>query len=197
MKLEIELSDKLLKKIRALGILCGDKAADFESLVLGHLENYVDDAIMEAIGKRADAVYSAGYAESPRPVKKKKNKQAPAYNTEDVSGIADGLGDETDEYIDEGAMSEEEAMAPEGGLTEELIEKDMRVEDPDSEAKAEPPTFADTIGKSGEEMFSELTGLPPVPEVAEIDPRVARRKKRLTGTKGKAVAFMGAESASF
>jgi hypothetical protein len=77
----------------------------------------------------------------------------PKKRFEDITNLSDGLGDTEPEDV-EGDTNEDAMVPATGGLTEDDIAKDMSVDDPRSEAKAE----ATLSVVDGEELFAEVAG---------------------------------------
>jgi hypothetical protein len=198
MKVEIEVSEGLLKKLKALSIL-EPMDGGIDTIVATGLESWVDTQILAHVTqppKESDYV-------APRPTPRASKRRAPApapsdYDALDASGISSGLSDEADDFEDDARTSDPEAfIRPSGGLTEEAMDRDMRINDPAHEAKVDASsvkerrlTGADDF-ITPEQLFAEHSGLPTPPPVSE-DPRAIRRRKKQTG-KGKAFAFTGVE----
>lgn len=200
MIVEIEVSDGLLKKLKALSIL-KPLEGGAEAMAAAGLESWVDaqivDHIMQTSGNALSPVLPATTrrAERGRAARQAAPDDTSAY---DASGISSGLSDETDDFEDEARTSDPEAFVrSEGGLTEEAMDRDMRVSDPEHEAKVDASaikekklTGSDSY-RTPEQLFAEHSGLPTPPPVSE-DVRAQRRRKKLTG-KGKASMFTGQE----
>jgi hypothetical protein len=90
--------------------------------------------------------------------------------------LADGIGDQEPEDI----PPSEEQVIPKGGLTMADIDRDMEIEDPSTEAKSEPPNYAEPVGNSYD-ILAEAVGY--------IDSRVAKRKKRFGNGRGRVTAL--------
>lgn len=107
----------------------------------------------------------------------------------DTTGITDGLGDEDLDLdpVTPEAESDPEANVPsQGGLTDKDLEEDMEIDNPDAEAKADASTFSDMIAGTntvgdGTDLFAEVAGF----EADYVDPRIAKRKKGPSKSKGK------------
>lgn len=100
----------------------------------------------------------------------------------DTTGISDGLGDDDLEPEMPPAESSEMALLPsKGGLTDKDLEDDMEVSDPGTEAKSDAPSFGDDLAKANENLFAEVAGF----EQEYVDPRIAKRRKGPTKSKGR------------
>jgi len=184
MKIELDLSPKAVRMIKALTVLTGDTAASIEE----QISQLVESSLKSRIGAEL------GLSEEPVVTDSRATK--PVY--QDTTGISDGLGDDDtdapeeeseddDPEITEG-LKEMDALVPKsGGVSDEAMERDLEVEDPQVEAKSEPSTFGEDILKGGseisaEDIFSQESGIPvPTPPVVEEgyeDHRVSKRKKR-------------------
>jgi hypothetical protein len=203
LKVEIEIDDGLLKKIKALSILKPVEGG-VETMVAVGLENWVDAQIVEHItGKPSPLVAQLRTAAPPgdRQARRRLAAQEQLPNEHDAfdaSGISSGLSDDEDEYEDEARTRDPEAfIRPEGGLTEEAMDRDMRVSDPEHEAKVDASVIREKkydgsdSYRTPEEMFAEHSGLPTPPAVSE-DSRAQRRRKKQSG-KGRASSFTGFE----
>ena len=204
MKLELDIPESLVKKIKAYHALSGE---DIEALVVSTLDKAVTGAIMEKMGGGLDAAPSAvnGHV-----LRQEKQRQ-------DHSAVTDGLGDDDELFEEEeeegGSITDEveggevlhgaEDLVPDsGGLTEEALDRDMVVEDPENEAVAESTgSFADEIssGRNAEEMFAaNLAGNED--EDSILDRRTIEGRRRRTGAvsrKTKVFAMTGEESSTF
>jgi len=144
-----------------------DVTTELSDFISTSLERYLKDRIGEELGVKT--------AKHPL---KRVEKTVPF---SDITGISDGLSDEEEEEADpepqtiEGESRADALVPEEGGLTDKDLEKDMEVENPGTEAKAEA-TFADTM-RDADKVFAEVAGIP--------DHRVVKRKKR-PGGKGRA-----------
>lgn len=171
MRVELDLPESLIRKMKALNILQGNaaNAGVFEQFIVSQIEESVTSAIMIALGNPA----------LPSPIE-------PPGRTNyyhDASEIAEGLGDTDEDDMDEenpnpvGSMYE--LLPKRGGVTSQDLDLDMDVDDPEHEAKAEAPSIDNLSTQKAEEIFSNVTGIPlPVEDDGEIDPRIAKRKKR-------------------
>lgn len=102
------------------------------------------------------------------------------HQSEDITGISEGLGDVDPEPI-EGEENPDALVPQSGGLTAEQIDQDMQVENPEVEAAGEPPsTWADQMaqGTDPANLFAEAAG------INTNDNRLQKRRKRDIG-KGK------------
>lgn len=205
MKVEIELSDDVLKKIKALNILRPVEGG-IDNVISAGLESWVNEQIILAV----TGYSSASSYEAPAPAPEKapslhaRRKSAPPppppaaeHDAFDASGISEGLSDDEDDYEDQARTSDPEAfIRAQGGLTEEALDRDMRVSDPEHEAKVDASTIKEKkLTGSGsyqtpEQLFAEHSGLPTPPPVA--DERAKKRRKTQTG-KGRATQFTGTE----
>jgi len=173
MQLTLDVPPSLVKKIRALHLLLPEGAADsFEEIIIGLLDAAAKDAISEIINNQS-------YEEEEPSPKRKSRPELPKREEEDYETVS-GLGDE-DEIP--GEEDYEALVPPTGGLTEEDIENDMQIKDPEHEAISE--------GKGGwegyenaEDAFSSKMEI--APHSQRRDPRIQRRldhQKRLEKTR--------------
>lgn len=207
MKVEVEISPNLLRKLKALQIL-EPMEGGIDDVIGEGLENWVDGKIASHLSPGLGRALPSGVraeeglevrSDTARRSQRRPASQTRAYDP-DPSGISSGLSDEVDEFeddVDEARTSDPEAfIRPAGGLTEEAMDRDMRVSDPAHEAKMDASAIKEkkVTGSDSyttpEELFAEHSGLPTPPPVQ--DARAARRKKQPTG-KGKAFAFDGNE----
>lgn len=210
MKVEIELSDDLVKKFKALAIL-RPLEGGIDAIVNEGLEQWVNSQIIGAVMGAAAALDSMALplqrpqaapqpAQSPsrRRTQPQPSPQPNAFDAFDASGISEGLADQDDDFEDQMRTSDPEAfISSQGGLTEEAMDRDMRVNDPEHEAKVDASMIKEKkLTGSGtyqtpEQLFAEHSGLPTPPPVAE-DERARKRRKVQTG-KGRASQFTGQE----
>ena len=216
MEITIDIPDALIRKIKTLSSLVGGSSGDFEPMLLEMIDSGVSQRILNELGM-GDAVVAIPpvimrMPSQPRIEQPHASPHAYGQTGRDITGISDGLGDD-DDHGDEdeqhaappppkkqrrprGAAKAEKAhkeaakvAAKAGGLTEEALEKDMEIGDPDHEAKGEAPTFEDQMRESsGEELFAGVAGF-------SVDPRIAKRKKRLD-SKAKVSNFDGNEEST-
>ncbi|MCJ7520849.1 MAG: hypothetical protein MUP21_01280 [Dehalococcoidia bacterium] len=196
MRVEIDVPEQLSKKIKALSVLTGN-TENIEELLISLMNKVVNDAIVDSLGEGAapEPMLAGSRSTEVRGVPGKR-KAAPVQKFyEDASGIADGLGDDDlDLYLDAPADRDPEALIPQNGLSDHVLDRDMELRDPQHEAKGEAGTFADDISRqSAEDIFSQVSGLP-VPAF-DVDPRVARRQKNVK-TRAKVSSFSGVEEHS-
>lgn len=193
MLVEIDVPDHLSKKIKALSVLTGNTER-IEELLLSLMGSAVNDAIVRSLSEESPPELPVAPARSTEVRSGTRKRAAPPAQKsyEDASGIADGLGDEDfEQYLDAPADRDPEALIPQNGLSDHVLDRDMELRDPQHEAKGEAGTFADDISRqSAEDIFSQVSGLP-VPAF-EIDPRVARRQKNVK-TRAKVSSFSGNE----
>lgn len=177
MEITIDLPDQTIRKIKALGVLCGT-GLDIESLLLEFVDQSVSSAIMEKIGA---ANPDSAEVVAPIAIMPKATRTHYAAAQRDASGITDGLGDDDDSDVDKNSSSDESMFIPKrGGVRESDLEEDMSVTDPEHEAKVDAPVIVRAPGNAqpaAEDLFSQLAGLPTPPQVP--DPRAAQRKKLL------------------
>jgi len=187
MEVTINISDRLLKKIKALAILQEDASQDFEAIIEMYLEDTISTqiiALVEGKDKRSQL----------RPTKVSADTQIPAQQQEhyNQNTVAVGLGDEEPESST--GTEDMYAFVPQkGGITFDDIENDMRIEDPDHEAisgRYDGPTD----GVSAEELFSSQLNLP-TPPSDSVDLRAERRHKHMqrlaTTRKAKVTEIIG------
>jgi hypothetical protein len=184
MKVEIDLPEDTLRKLKALNILMGS-SDELEHMLMKMVdEAIVNKIVSTVIGKQAPAPAARAV-----PVEEFTHFQ-------DLTGVSDGLGDP------EPARATRRRQAPpaeariEGGVADEALDHDLDIEDPNSEAKVEAPTFADQMGSDGllpsaEEAFAAAADMPPPVHVPEAS---APRKRRATvNTRKHVSAFTGSE----
>ena len=165
MQLDLEVPERLVRKLKALNALEGGLyAANIESLILSMMEEAVNIRILELMEVPARPVASTPLTSSAL--------QGWRPNT-NSSTIADDLGD--DELPPE---TDEEALVPtSGGLTDEDLDHDLEVGDPEHEAAEEASEFPDSI--KSDDIFSKVVGIPmPTDDEMEEDAHVAKRRHR-------------------
>lgn len=197
MQIDLNIPDRLIRKLKALNLIeGGHEASEFEGYIVSLLETTIDQQIIKALYNNDDATMPT----APAPVREMPFKVSPPRRAapvkqepvnfinqlHDESGLSDGLGDDEEEEEKERAKySTEDAMGfvpKKGGLKMQDVDHDMEVEDPDHEAKAEAAEMPPNTNPN--EAFSRMVGIPvPIEETDEIDYRIARRKKN---TKSKA-----------
>jgi hypothetical protein len=207
MRVEIEISDELLKKLKALSIL-KPLEGGIDTAISHGLESWVDQQIVGHIMGGASAL-SAPTFTTPAPDHitqrrprrgKQRAEEVPSaeHDAYDASGISDGLSDDEDNFEDETRTSDPEAfIRPTGGLTEESVDRDMRVADPEHEAKVDASVIKEKklsgsdSYRTPEQLFADHSGLPTPPPVA-ADERARKRRKTQSG-RGRASQFTGHE----
>ena len=173
MQLELEVPERLVRKLKALNALEGGLyAASIEAVILDMMEATVNRRILELMGIGTPKVEGTH-----EPVST--TKEAPRYvaSFEDSSGIADGLGDDDDDFPS--PETDEEALVPTGGLTDHDLDEDMLVTDPEHEAKEDAPEFPDNV--QSDQIFSRVVGIPLPVDEGEEHPVVARRRRKSIG----------------
>lgn len=177
MQLDLDIPESLVRKLKALNILEGGMhATSMESLVVAMMDEVVNYRILEIMNAPAS---DTPYEEAPAPRVKPTPKQVRHVGRyEDTTGISDGLGDDDEDGMPP-PETDEMALVPRGvGMTDDDLEDDMKVEDPDHEAKEEAPEFP--AGVAADDIFSKVVGIArPLEDDDEIDHRIAKRKKRL------------------
>lgn len=172
--LELRVSIKTVRMLRALAALKGCTPAQIEQVATSLFE----EAIAYAIKQELDLVPAVDNSQYRlREMRKPEPPPQPAYD----HSLSAGLGDEY-AYEEEEPQPETDAFAmvpKQGGLSDEALERDLEVDDPEHEAKAEPPS--DEVPYSdAEEMFRKIAGIPlPIEEAYEVDHRILKRKKIL------------------
>lgn len=207
MKLEIEIPDSTVRKIKAWTVLSED-VEDFDEAIVKLIdsavaENIIDllevddkpkltSSIMDAIATANFAPAMANMAASMKANRSALSdvEQKPSFNN--PLGRPDGLmdydnnslelGDEDDHNAGEAAEDEEAFVPTQGGLSEASLERDMYLEDPEHEAVSEG--VRDNPGASAEDLFSSSLNLPQIPS-GQIDPGVTRREALKRNTQGR------------
>lgn len=216
MKVEVELSEDVVKKFKALLVL-RPMDGGLDTMISDGLEMWVNEQIIAAVQGGARQVVlerAAPIAQEYQPNEKapslhtrRKSAPPPAparpndFDAYDASGISEGLSDDEDQYEDgedQARTRDPEAfIRAQGGLTEEAMDRDMRVSDPEHEAKVDASAIKEkkltgsASYQTPEQLFAEHSGLPTPPPVAE-DERAKKRIKKHTG-KGRASQFTGKE----
>lgn len=151
MEIKFDLTDALVKKIRAYNILTGNQGA-IEDTLIGLLDKTVSEEIAKEVGVSL-SVQTTGFVH-PTHVVNVPPVVTTTHIEEDVTGIADGLGDDDDE-MEQFAANGIEAFIPESenSLTDEMIDSDFDLDDgvtvgPPEENKEERPenVFAGSLG---------------------------------------------------
>jgi len=175
-QLTINISERVVRKLRALSALEGfTSPGQIEGRASLLFEQSLDSGIRSHVGDIpvADAgSLRAVHHQSP---------VAPAYTVND--GLSDELGDEVDYDAKEPEPETDAfAMVPKkGGLSDKDLDSDMDVEDPQHEAKAEPPSEQDP-DDNADEVFIKVWSKPETPEEPLIpadDNWGSKRKKKL------------------
>lgn len=191
MKLELELSERVMKKIKAWALL-----SEYEGSADEALAHVIDRALTEEItatlhiidagsSPRMDTVRHASiHSEPPR---KQTAPEQPQPEERVVAARPDTLMENTSfglgDADEDGGSDDEEAFVPEvGGLNEEDLDRDMMVDDPEHEAVSSDYFGEPSGDASAEDMFSSQLNLPRVPQV---DPGVARRDNLRKNTKNR------------
>ena len=192
MIVELDIPPGLLKKIKALNILSDGDTGSTEQYLVNLLDKTVSHEIASAVGVGPAASAPAAVV----------HQAVPAVRPDmDVTEISDGLGDDfnyDDEELENSIPGETdpEALIPKpraghlrsGAVTDDMLEHDTDVEDPDHEAATEAPsTFADEV--NAENAFANAAGLPS-PAVMEELPQVTRRNKQRRG-KARVIPYGG------
>ena len=189
MQIELEISDRIIRKLRALSILEeNSNSASIEQLVMEMLEKTLDSRIRSHVEGPDEEGPASGFS---MPMLNMKRETAAFYKQRfdqqvaqasrmdtDESGMSDGLGD-FEEDMPEGESDAEALVPKKGGVSSRDLDTDMDVEDPEHEAKAEAAEFPPDVVP--EHIFSSMVmgnALPP-PEDVEVDPRIQRRKRKL------------------
>lgn len=182
MQIELNLPDSLVRKIKALSVMNGNK--DLEGQISVMLEKTVDDAILSFIKGTP------------------KHKTQHPYHTKEDFNFADSLGDQQDMDVDipeelPPPVQDMYDLVPRGGLTEEILDDDMEVSDPEHEAKAEAPVdlYQNEAGpEPAEANFSRALGID-IPDTSDeyIDHRILKRRKNLN-FRGKVTPANGSET---
>jgi len=175
MRIELDISERLVRKIRALNMLLGGQSTNFEELLSALLERSVSEAIAGELGL-FDAPEQAAPLEAP-----------PSLREDDVTGISDGLGDEEEEEDPAPpapVRSMTDVIPRRGGLTDKVLDDDMTISDPEHEAKADAASFVEEFfSDTAENLFADLAGLP-APET---------KRRRQLKLRGRVTPFNGLE----
>lgn len=197
MQVELNLPLSLERKIRALHILL-DSSDPMDDIVVELMDRAVSECIKGIVdGEREEtpvASPSPYVEEAPKPFRSPppRFRPPPRFNSQGGGpNLEDGLGDDIPEDIDEEVPQPVKDMydlIPKGSKKAlEEMEREMDIEDPEHEAKASAGDVMNPLHEGGaQEMFSQMMGLPTMAdqEPVEVDPRIAKRKKRLN-IKGK------------
>lgn len=190
-QLELSLSEDLLRKMKALKILKGSSGDDMEPFLVSLLDRTVTNELIRILsGDATPAPVTVTRAEAARVEAPKPREEVRSKYYSDATEISDGLGD----YDDEDEMPSAPTLpTSKGALTEGDLEKDMEVDDPEHEAKSEPPV-RDATDKKSEDIFSQVYGVP-VPEVSEgnSDGWSSRRRKQKPKLKARVTPATGVE----
>ena len=201
MKLELELPEQVIKKIKAWTLLSEYEGGPDEALV-----QIIDHALSQEIKRCLDIsdgtpVYPRQDPQVPEPTRPDQAKEPPPPE-ESVIGRPSSLIERDsslelgDADIDEdGGSKDEEAFVPsQGGLNEEDLDRDMLLGDPEHEALSSDDPYEVNPSENAEDMFSSQLNLPKVPRV---DPGVRRREQLRKNTRNtrraKVTSYMGGE----
>jgi len=203
MKIEIDLDERTIKKIRALNMLQG-RPHDLPSFLAEQITQVVSNALIsEATDGEPMAVSYQGHVrtyDTPSaapPVLGTtttiSSRPPPAYV--DESGISEGLGDD-DPMADEAERDPSAQVPDQGGLSEAELDRELGLGTSAPPAKAAPRRAI----QGGEETtrpelaFADFAGLP-APRLPEPPPSTGRRRRQMK-IAGKVSPAMG-ESNSF
>ena len=171
MQLELEMPERLVRKLKALNILQGGVSADdIEALVLNMMEISIDSRIRNFLSQDV-------HGQEPRRAQPKEEIYHRPFT--DSSDIADGLGDSDGDEDMPPPETDEMALVPKaGGIHDEDLDADMDVDDPEHEAKGEAEGFPADMASNL--IFAQVSGLPmPAESDDEVDHRVRKRRKTL------------------
>ena len=202
MKLELELPEQVIKKIKAWTLLSEYEGGPDEALV-----RIIDQALSQEIKRCLDVedgvpVYPRQSPQVHEPAKFTQSDEAPRIPESLLVSRPDSLIEKDSslelgdaELDDDGGSEDEEAFVPShGGLNEEELYRDMLLEDPEHEALSSDGPYEVNPGESAEDMFSSQLNLPKVPQV---DPGVRRREQLKRNTRNtrraKVTNYMGGE----
>lgn len=178
MQLELDIPERLIRKLKALNILQGVGSAEaIELLVISLMENSIDLRIKSFLQPDAQG-YEPDTRVYARAAPVHTYKQKPHAPFEDTSTIADGLGDEDGDMPP--PETNAEALVPRGivGMSDKDLDTDLDVADPDHEAAADAPDFAHDANP--DHVFSQIIGIdPPADDSDEPDHRILKRKKKI------------------
>lgn len=175
MQLELDIPEKLIRKLKALTILEGETPDSIEEIVMASLEHTVEERIRSHLSSTPD--YVERKQKIVRPAEASVRRAAVSRMETDDTGMSDGLGD-FDEYMPDAESDEETFVPKKGGVSNKDLDEDMDVEDPEHEAKAEAAEFPPDTDPN--EIFASMVGIPmPAPDGLDTDARIARRKRKL------------------
>jgi hypothetical protein len=158
-----------------LGTSAEEVAFQISEVLSEELEKVLKDKIAEKLGL-STAIPRQAVVSTAKSVK----RRPPPPTFQDTTGVSDGLGDLDPEEIP--AETDPSTFIPKtGGLTDEMIEQDMHVEDPEHEAAAD--------GEDIDDAQAEFTFANVIMGEEEVDHRIKKRKKGPSKSKGKAVAL--------
>lgn len=183
MEITLNISEKLLRKIKALSTLEESSIEGFESRIVESLEETISQKIVQlAMGEQEPILMPFAHTTQPaRTVAYSKTETITPDMDYSQEAVVSGLGDEDDEDDEDvGVPVDAFDLIPEtGGLSDDAIEKDMKVEDPDTEAIGSEYTAPEGTNSesSPEDLFSSTLKIDPPAQTHMIDPRVARKKK--------------------
>jgi hypothetical protein len=180
-KLTINISDRVIRKLKALSALEGYTSPNqMESLASAVFEGALDDSIRCHLHSSNVPARQVATVASPEGYY---NHAAEKSRYSDHDELSDGLGD-TVEYDAKEPEPETDAYAmvpSKGGLSDKDLEQDMSVEDPQHEAKAEPPR-RQRPDDNADDLFADIAfeGKPLSSDDDEIvDNWAPKRKKRV------------------
>lgn len=175
MKVEIDLPEDTLRKLKALNILIGG-SDDIETALVKMLDAAIVSKIVETVveGNLGKAVTShITHAQS-------KAFAPEGSEFHDLTGVSDGLGDDEPAPAPKRRkQGKRQAPPPEARIeslaSDDALDHEMDVDDPEHEAKVAAPTFADQmVAPTPEEAFSLASGMPP--PTVDISPRRGRAR---------------------
>lgn len=212
MKIEVDLPDQTIRKIKAFHVLSGGGAGDFDEVLGQLIDQTVSQEIVSQLGISADQLNSpsapvSGAAaqiqhqnQTPQNVQgatvasEDTNDYVPEKHPDDITGLSSGLGDD-DPYDDEDEGVEpvqdpNEMIPKSGGLTDEVLERDTNVEDPEHEAAQE--AVQDGPPDQAEDLFASSLNIPkpdrPKQTQGNEEPQTGpepRRRRPVSKSRGK------------
>lgn len=178
MQLNLEISERMVRKLRALNILEGGHTPEsIEALVIVLLEKTVDNQIKSHLVEETESDAEVKFQYTTKQYIRKPVEKYQRMDT-DESGMSDGLGD-FEEDMPKPEEDEEAFVPKKGGLSDRQLDADMDVEDPEHEAKAEAAAYPPDV--RAEDILANMVGIPfpPSSGPVETDARIAKRRRTL------------------
>lgn len=170
-----------IQKLNAFASLKGKSKDEVSMEISETLSEVLESVLTEAIAGELGLPTPLTKAAKNYPIR----RQQAAAPIQDTTGISDGLGDD-DLEPQMIPPSEEDGASMNGGPSDDDLDNDLEVSEPEKEAKSDASSFSDLIsGNQSEEesvdLFASIAGL----DKDYVDPRITKRLKGKTKSRGR------------